>query len=309
MKYVIVGAGGTGGAMGGFLAKAGKDVTLIARGAHLKTMQTQGLRMEMVDDVFTADVNACTMEEYTDTPDIIFVCVKGYSLEDIIPFIERIAAPHTVVIPILNIYGTGGRMQEKLPGIVVTDGCIYIASEIKEPGTILLSGKIFRVVFGLRKGTPEIICRKVMPILENVKKDLQEAGITPLLSENIERDALQKFSFVSPMAAIGAAFDVTAKSVQAPGKLQDMFCAMILEIKALSRALNADLPDNIVDINLNILNGLAPTTTASMQKDIAAGKSSEIDGLVFEVTRLGKRFGIPVPTYQEVSDIFHSKGF
>jgi len=141
------------------------------------------------------------------------------------------------------------------------------------------------------------------------KKDLQEAGITPLLSENIERDALQKFSFVSPMAAIGAAFDVTAKSVQAPGKLQDMFCAMILEIKALSRALNADLPDNIVDINLNILNGLAPTTTASMQKDIAAGKSSEIDGLVFEVTRLGKRFGIPVPTYQEVSDIFHSKGF
>ena len=82
MKYVVIGAGGTGGAIGGFLAKAGKDVTLIARGAHLSKMQEKGLAFETVEGNFTVPVKACTMEEYQETPDVIFVCVKGYSLED-----------------------------------------------------------------------------------------------------------------------------------------------------------------------------------------------------------------------------------
>ena len=103
MKYVVIGAGGTGGAIGGFLAKAGKDVTLIARGAHLQKMLEDGLHFETVDGEFTVPVRACTMDDYQGTPDIIFVCVKGYSLDETIPFIERIAGPDTIVIPILNI--------------------------------------------------------------------------------------------------------------------------------------------------------------------------------------------------------------
>ena len=77
-------------------------------------------------------------------PDVIFVCVKRYSLDDAADSYKRTADPHTVVISILNIYGTGGKLQEMLPDLTVTDGCIYIASQIKEPGKILMSGKIFR---------------------------------------------------------------------------------------------------------------------------------------------------------------------
>ena len=307
MKYVVIGAGGTGGAIGGFMAKVGKDVTLIARGAHLQKMLLDGLHFETVDGEFTVPVQACTMDDYSETPDVIFVCVKGYSLEDTVPFIERIAGPDTIVIPILNIYGTGGKLQEKLPYIPVTDGCIYIASEIKEPGTILLSGKIFRVVYGLRKGTPDVIREKVTPVLEAVKNDLADAGITPLFSENIEKDALQKFSFVSPMAALGAAYDVTAEAVQVPGEMQDTLIALIEEIKALSDAMDASLPENIVEINMNIMNGLAPTARASMHRDILAGKQSEVDGLVFEVVRMGKKYDVPVPTYEKIAEIFKNR--
>ena len=302
MKYVVIGAGGTGGAIGGFLAKAGKDVTLIARGAHLQKMLEDGLHFETVDGEFTVPVRACTMDDYQGTPDIIFVCVKGYSLDETIPFIERIAGPDTIVIPILNIYGTGGKLQEKLPAIPVTDGCIYIAAEIKEPGTILMSGKIFRVVYGLRKGTSDEIRWKVTPALKAVRDDLAEAGITPLFSENIERDALQKFSFVSPMAAIGAAYDLPAGAVQVPGELQDTFVAMVQEIKALSDALDASLPEDIVEINMNIMQGLVPTATASMHRDIRAGKQSELDGLVFEVVRMGTKYDVPVPTYERIAE-------
>ena len=302
MKYVVIGAGGTGGAIGGFLAKAGKDVTLIARGAHLQKMLEDGLHFETVDGEFTVPVRACTMDDYQGTPDIIFVCVKGYTLDETIPFIERIAGPDTIVIPILNIYGTGGKLQEKLPAIPVTDGCIYIAAEIKEPGTILMSGKIFRVVYGLRKGTSDEIRWKVTPALKAVRDDLAEAGITPLFSENIERDALQKFSFVSPMAAIGAAYDLPAGAVQVPGELQDTFVAMVQEIMALSDALDASLPEDIVEINMNIMQGLVPTATASMHRDIRAGKQSELDGLVFEVVRMGTKYDVPVPTYERIAE-------
>ena len=307
MKYVVIGAGGTGGAIGGFMAKVGKDVTLIARGAHLQKMLLDGLHFETVDGEFTVPVQACTMDDYSEIPDVIFVCVKGYSLEDTVPFIERIAGPDTIVIPILNIYGTGGKLQEKLPHIPVTDGCIYIASEIKEPGTILLSGKIFRVVYGLRKGTPDVIREKVTPVLEAVKNDLADAGITPLFSENIEKDALQKFSFVSPMAALGAAYDVTAAAVQVPGEMQDTLIALIEEIKVLSDAMDASLPENIEEINMNIMNGLAPTARASMHRDILAGKQSEVDGLVFEVVRMGKKYDVPVLTYEKIAEIFKNR--
>ncbi len=301
MKYVIIGAGGTGGAIGGFLSRAGKDVTLIARGAHLLKMQENGLHFETPDGNFTVPVKTCTMDDYTDTPDVIIVCVKGYSLNETVPFIHRVAAPHTIVIPILNIYGTGRKLQEMLPGLHVTDGCIYIASQIKKPGTILMSGRIFRVVFGLRQGTCHSIREKVMPTLELIRDDLADAGIQPLLSSQVEKDTLQKFSFVSPMAAVGAGYDVTADAVQTVGPLRDTFIALVQEVKALSEAMGIALPDDIVDINLKLMDGLAPHATASMHRDIRDGKQSEVDGLVHEVVRMGARYGVPVPAYEAMS--------
>lgn len=301
MKYVVIGVGGTGGGIGGFLSRAGKDVTLIARGAHLEKMQKEGLHFETVDGNFTVPVKACTMEAYQDVPDVIFVCVKGYSLEDTVPFIQRISDSHTVVIPILNIYGTGRKLQEKLPDIHVTDGCIYIASEIKKPGTILMSGQIFRVVFGLRYDASENERKEVEPVLEKVREDLEDAKILPIFSSRIERDALQKFSFVSPMGTMGVAYDTEASAIQEEGQMRSQFIGLIREIKALSDAMGFGLPEDIVEINLKIIDDLSPRATTSMQRDIRSGKQSEVDGLVYEVVRLGKKYGVSVPNYEELA--------
>ncbi len=304
LKYLVIGAGGTGGGLGGFLSKAGKDVTLIARGAHLASMRKRGLRFETVRGTYAVPVRACTMEEYgghapcANPPDVIFVCVKGYSLDDTVPFIRKTAAKETVVIPILNIYGTGKKLQEKLPEPAVMDGCIYIASEIKEPGTILMSGDIFRVVYGFRKGTPESVTEPLLPVLRAMGRDLEDAGILPIFSGEIERDALRKFSFVSPMAAIGAVCGVSAAAMQEGGALRSLFISLVQEIKDLSDAMGICLPEEIAQINLKIMDGLAPTATASMQRDIRMGRPSEVDGLVYEVIRLGKQFHVPLPEYE-----------
>lgn len=297
MKYLVIGAGGTGGSIGAYMTQAGKDVTLIARGEHLRRMQERGLRMETTaKGTYTVHpIKAVDMEHYEEQPDIIFVCVKGYSLEDVIPFISRIAGPETIVIPILNLYGTGGRMQEKLPDVLVTDGCIYIAGEVKEPGTIMLRGDIFRIVFGVRD--PE----QLRPELFAVVQDLKESGIEGILSDNIRRDALQKFAYVSPMAACGLYYHVSAGEVQKTGDPRDTFVRLMQEVDALAVAMEVPFLVDIVATNLRILDTLNPEASTSMQRDIYAGKNSEIDGLIYEVVRMGQKYGVPVPTYERIA--------
>ncbi len=304
MKYLIIGAGGTGGCIGAYMTEAKKDVTLIARGAHLAAMQREGLRMETTKkgNYTIYPIKAVDMDHYTEKPDVIFVCVKGYSLEETVPFIRRVAKPETVVIPILNIYGTGGRLQEKLPQLLVTDGCIYIASEIRKPGCLWQNGDIFRVVFGVR--TPQ----EYRPVLEQVKRDLDDSGIDGVLSENIQRDALQKFSYVSPMAACGQYYGVKCGAMQQPGEVRNTFAALMGEIDRLAQAMGIRFTENIVETNLKILDALTPEASTSMQRDIEAGKASEIDGLIYEVVRLGQRYGVELPGYEKIARELKQRG-
>lgn len=304
LKYLVIGAGGTGGSIGAYMTEAGKDVTLIARGEHLRRMQEQGLQMETTakGNYTVHPIKAVDMEHYEDQPDVIFVCVKGYSLEETIPFIRRVAGPHTIVIPILNLYGTGSQMQDKLPGILVTDGCIYIAGEIREPGTILLRGDIFRIVYGVRNQ------EELRPELFMVAKDLKESGIEGVLSDNIRRDALQKFAYVSPMAACGLYYHVSAGEVQKTGDPRDTFVKLMKEIDALAVAMGVPFLVDIVATNLRILDTLNPEASTSMQRDVYAGKSSEIDGLIYEVVRMGHKYGVPVPTYEMIAEKARADG-
>lgn len=303
MKYLVIGAGGTGGALGAYLARGGMDVTLIARGAHLEAMQTHGLQVVRPADEFTVSPIAATdTEHYDDCPDVVLVCVKGYSLEGVIPFLRNVVSKDTVVIPILNLYGTGVRLQEKLPGTLVTDGCIYIASEIQAPGRILMRGDIFRVVFGVRR--PE----EFRPVLRQIEQELSACGIGAELSENIQRDALMKFAYVSPQGACGAYYDVPAGAMQRPGVFRDCFMALVGEIVRLAEAMGLRFEEDLVQRNLAILDALAPEVTTSMQKDLKAGGPSELDGLVYEVLRMGQQYGVELPEYQKIAAELQRRG-
>lgn len=298
MKYAIIGAGGTGGILGFYMTKAGKDVTLIARGRHLAAMQESGLAVEKMWDgtTETIPVKAADMDHYSERPDVILVCVKGYSLEDTIPFIQRVANPSTIVIPVLNIYGTGAKMQEQLPKLLVTDGCIYVSANIKEPGVLIQHGKILRVVYGVREK------EEYDPRLEEIKQDFDVSGIDGVLSENIRRDALEKFSYVSPIGAAGLYYHATAADFQREGEEREAFKTMIREITALAEAMGVPFERDMVEVNLKILSTLAPEATTSMQRDVMEGKDSEIDGLVYEVVRMGERYHVPVPMYEKVAE-------
>ena len=304
MKYAIIGAGGTGGCLGFFLQKAGKDVTLIARGKHLEAIRKNGLTIQKLWDESreTLPVKACTAEEYKEIPDVILVCIKGYSMDETVPTIKKIAGKETVVIPILNIYGTGGRLQKKLPEFTVTDGCIYVSANILEPGVILQHGKILRVVFGARK--PEEETEK----MRQVAKDMVTDDLEVILSENIRRDAMVKFSYVSPIGAAGLYCNAVAADFQREGEQREMFKALIREIVALSHAMGIEFEEDLVERNLKILASLSPEATTSMQRDVIEGKRSEMDGLVYEVVRMGREYKVSMPKYEKAAACFREQG-
>ena len=289
-----------GGSIAAFLALAGKDVTCIARGEHLTAIRQNGLKLHSdLKGEHTLHIPACTAEEYQGKADVIFVCVKGYSVDSITDLIRRAAKPDTVVIPILNVYGTGPRIQRLVPGVTVLDGCIYIVGFVSGKGEITQMGKIFRLVYGAHKGTD--VSRDT---LLAVKRDLEESGIKADLSDDINRDTFVKWSFISAMAVTGAYYDVPMGEVQKPGEIRDTFIGLSRESNELGRRLGIDLPTDLVEYNLKVIDKLDPHSTASMQKDLARGHESEVQGLLFDLIDAAEAHGVNIPTYRRVAEKF-----
>lgn len=300
MNYLIAGTGGVGGSIAAFLALAGKDVTCIARGEHLTAIRQNGLKLHSdLKGEHTLHIPACTAEEYQGKADVIFVCVKGYSVDSITDLIRRAAKPDTVVIPILNVYGTGPRIQRLVPGVTVLDGCIYIVGFVSGKGEITQMGKIFRLVYGAHKGTD--VSRDT---LLAVKRDLEESDIKADLSDDINRDTFVKWSFISAMAVTGAYYDVPMGEVQKPGEIRDTFIGLSRESNELGRRLGIDLPTDLVEYNLKVIDKLDPHSTASMQKDLARGHESEVQGLLFDLIDAAEAHGVNIPTYRRVAEKF-----
>ena len=316
MKYIIIGAGGTGGILGFYMTKAGKDVTLIARNAHLEAMQKQGLSVEKMwtNETETIPVGAESMESYEakgEKADVILVCVKKYSLDSCIPFIQNISHKNTIVVPVLNVYGTGAYLQEKLSKVLVTDGCIYVSANIKQAGVLLQHGEILRVFFGVRE--KEDLKKlngqlngeyKAERLLKKIAQDFKDSGIDGILSDNIKRDALTKFSYVSPIGTAGLYLHAVAGDFQREGEARELFKTLIREIVTLANAMGITFEEDLVERNLKILSNLPEEATTSMQRDVIEGKQSEIDGLVYEVVRMAKKYGVEVPAYERAAEKF-----
>lgn len=320
MKYIIIGAGGTGGILGFYMTKAGKDVTLIARNAHLEAMKKQGLSVQKMwtNETETIPVGAESMESYEakgEKADVILVCVKKYSLDSCIPFIQNISHENTIVVPVLNVYGTGAYLQEKLPKVLVTDGCIYVSANIKQAGVLLQHGEILRVFFGVRE--KEDLKKlngqldgeyKAERLLKKIAQDFKDSGIDGILSDNIKRDALTKFSYVSPIGTAGLYLHAVAGDFQREGEARELFKTLIREIVTLANAMGITFEEDLVERNLKILSNLPEEATTSMQRDVIEGKQSEIDGLVYEVVRMAKKYGVEVPAYERAAEKFWEMG-
>ncbi|MBR0037902.1 MAG: 2-dehydropantoate 2-reductase [Bacteroidales bacterium] len=313
MKYLVLGTGGVGGCMAGFLALADKDVSCIARGEHLETIKKNGLTLhsDLKKVIQSIPIKAYSGDEYMDyirkngesaKPDVIIVAVKGYSLQSIVPILETVSKSSTLVIPILNVFGTGKVIQEMLRGVVsVLDGCIYIQSYRQAPGYIRQIGKVFQLVYGAR---PEQ--RIPAAKQEQIAMDLRSAGIQVTVSDDVRRDTFIKWGFISAMACTGAYFDCAMEKLQRPGEERQMFCGLIRESYAIGCKLGIPMPGDYMVQNLSLIDHCKPETTTSMQKDLSNKHESEIEGMLFKMADYGRKLGVDIPTYSKVCEKFNA---
>ena len=172
-------------------------------------------------------------------------------------------------------------------------------------------GEILRVFFGVRE--KEDLKKlngqldgeyKAERLLKKIAQDFKDSGIDGILSDNIKRDALTKFSYVSPIGTAGLYLHAVAGDFQREGEARELFKTLIREIVTLANAMGITFEEDLVERNLKILSNLPVEATTSMQRDVMEGKQSEIDGLVYEVVRMAEKYGAEVPAYRRAAEKF-----
>ena len=313
-KYLIVGAGGTGGSIAGMMALAGKDVTLIARGEHLEVMKREGMTLvhravDGTEQTDIAPVRAVSAEEYEasgEVPDVIFLCTKSYSVREVAPFINKVAKDGTLVITILNGILMGDYVKQYVKSGRVADGCIYIYGMREKPGRILISGDFFRIVTGPIGGfaadADEAIKtgRVTEEELLAVESDLKDSAIRTLVTEDILTETIRKFSFNTPAGGTMLRFDSCAGDIMNDPAQLEFFKGMVRETERLGKAMGADFGVPLVDVNMDILMNSSTGATTSLVRDIRSGHVSEIETLILRPRELGRQYGVDMPRYDEV---------
>ncbi len=291
MRIAVVGAGGVGGAFGAALAKAGADVTFIARGAHLAAMKSKGLRIEGGrGETHLVPTQATDDPASVGPVDFVLFCVKLWDVESAGEHIKPLVGPNTAVIPLQNGIDAPERLVPILGAQAVMGGVAQISASIVEPGVIRQVGSFMRMLFGELDG-------RTSQRGESLLAMCQKAGFDSVLSDQIVTELWMKFILLATNAS------VVAVARQPIGKLRDdpdmrqQFVAAYKEVVDVGRARGVKLPADAVDKMLAFNAGAPPTMKPSMALDLERGNRIELPWLGGKVVELGRQLGVPTPTH------------
>jgi 2-dehydropantoate 2-reductase len=291
MRIAVVGAGGVGGGFGAALAKAGADVTFIARGAHLAAMKAKGLRIEG-----GRGETHLMPTEATDDParvgpvDIVLFCVKLWDVESAGEHIKPLVGADTAVIPLQNGIDAPERLIPILGEGAVMGGVAQISASIVEPGVVRQVGTFMRMLFGEFDGRRSKRCEDLLALC-------LKAGFDATLSDQILTELWMKFILLATNASV---MSVTRQPI---GKLRDdpdmrpQFAAAYNEVIAVGHARGVKLPADALDRMLAFNAGAPPTMKPSMTLDLERGNRIELPWLGGKVVELGRQLGVPTPLH------------
>lgn len=299
LKYLIVGAGGVGGSVAAFLGMARRDVTLIARGGHLRAMKEKGMAfIQGGEEKTVPGVKPMSAEEYEaegEVPDVIFLCTKSYSVKDVAPFLRQVAGKDTLVISLLNGVGVAEQVQEEIPEVKVIPGLIYIFARKDGDGRIFLSGNRMHVFFG----SEDLAVSQKR--LAQIAEECNVPGMQVTLSEEIQTEILRKFSLVGAMAVTALVYHCPMGPIMKTGEERDFFVAAVEEIMALGESLGIPVDSDLLERNLSVLDHSKPEDTTSLQRDVAAGGPCETDTFLLLPIRLGAAKGLEMPCWRRAA--------
>ena len=294
MRIAVVGAGGVGGGFGAALAKAGADVSFLARGAHLAAMKAQGLQVRSDrGDIHLVPTRVTEHPADIGEVDIVLFCVKLWDVENAGQHIKPLIGSDTAVIPLQNGVDAAERLIPILGNNAVMGGVAQISASITAPGVITQVGTFMRMIFG------ELDGRRSKRAEEFLAQCLK-AGFDATLSEQILTDLWMKFIL---LAANSGIMSLTRQPI---GKLRDdpdigpIFRAAYQEAFDVGRAKGIALPADAIEKIMAQTHGQPPTMKASMALDLDRGNRMELPWLAGKVAELGRELGVPTPTHSMI---------
>ena len=289
MRIAVFGSGGVGGYFGGRLALAGEDVTFIARGEHLRALRITGLKVDSVGGDFLIHPVKTTSEPVEVTPvDLVILGVKAWQVPEAARAIRSMVGPATTVLPLQNGVDAASQLAAELGHQPVIGGLCKIVSFVVEPGHIRHAGFEPFVTFG------ELDNRRTER-LERIHEVFSNAGVNAGIATDIQVSLWTKFLFIAAFSGIGALRRNPAGALRSNPETRRLILQAMEEIYALAHARGIALPENSIEKAIASVDSLPDDATSSMQRDIAAGKPSELEAQNGAVVRMARESGLETP--------------
>jgi 2-dehydropantoate 2-reductase len=290
MRIAIVGTGGVGAGYGASLAKAGADVTFIARGAHLAAMKRDGLKVQSQrGDIHLVPTQATDNPAEIGKVDFVLFCVKLWDVESAGISIKPLIGPDTGVIPLQNGVDAAERLIPILGPNAVMGGVAQISAKIIEPGVIQQVGTFMRMVFGELDGRSSPRGEKLLALC-------LKAGFEAKLTDAILTELWMKFILLAANASAVALARQPIGVLRDPD-LRPVMLSAYREVMEVGRAYGVALPDNAVETISGYSDSLPAHQKPSMALDLERGNRLELPWLGGKVVELGKKLGVPTPTH------------
>ncbi len=288
MDIAVMGAGGVGGYFGGLLARAGNNVTFIARGPHLAAIRRNGLRVESGNDgTFTVPGNATDHPAEIGPRELVLFAVKMYDNAAAIRAISPLIGPETVVLTLQNGIDNGERLVDAYGAERVMIGSAYLEGRIAEPGVVTQGGpgaaSFGECSFGITQRGKRLL------------GVFQDAGWRVELLENMTGMLWKKFAYLAGSAGVCAASGCTYGELRAVPETRAAIAAAIAEALAVGEASGAPLEPDSLEWSMNALDNFPAAGMASLAKDFAESRPVELEGLTGAVIRMGREYGVPTP--------------
>ncbi|MFQ5576554.1 MAG: ketopantoate reductase family protein, partial [Anaerolineae bacterium] len=259
---------------------------------HLRAIQRRGLRVESVHGDFTVHpAQAVATPAGLTGVDLILFATKTDQIEAAAEQLRPVAGPQTAVLPLHNGVDASERIAAILPPKSVLGGACWVVSAIVEPGLIRQQSQFRRIALGELDG-------RLTPRVEQITAALQNAGATAEASTEINVVRWSKFLFIASFSGMGAVTRAPAGEMMACAETRQLLEEAMREVEALARARGLSLAADIVPQTMAFCRSLAPGATASMQRDIMAGRPSELEAHNGFIARLAAELNVPAPVHR-----------
>lgn len=294
MRIAIFGVGGIGGYFGWRLARAGEDVVFVARGENLRVLSERGLTVDAPDGTSVLyPLNAVRDAQEAGHVEVVMLGVKAWQVAEAAEAIRPMIGPDTFVVPLQNGLEAPTHLAKALGAERVLGGLCHIVVFIVGPGHIRHAATEPYVAFGELDNSPSERTRRLQDAFSR-------ASVKCGIPADIHRAMWEKFLFIASFSGVAAVTRAPAGIIRSLPETRQMLEDAMEEIVAVAAARGVRLGADAVNSTMAFIDGLAPTATASMQRDIMDGRPSELSEQAGAVVRLGREVGVETPLYSAI---------